>query len=129
MKKIFSIVIIFVMVILCVSCSGDTPEEKRAVEIAKQAIKDIDSYLDFEIDAKELEDNLDSLKSRMPEVPENAHTIDKLSQIDIGLFNCESRASTISWNVTKGFDDISDAEQGLIDSRNSLAKVIGVKKR
>lgn len=117
------------MVFLCVSCSSKTYEEKRAIEISKQAIKVIDSYLDFEIDAKELDEELHNLKDRMPDVPEDASVLDTLWQIDADLLCCCIYASSVSWDTVRDSDELSESEKDLLDARNDLAEDIGAKKR
>ncbi len=128
MKKNLSKLLLFILsIFIFTACSKQTPEEKKAVDIANQAIKTMDSYLDFEIDANKLADELDILGNRLGDIPDDSSAL--LIDIENRLFNCSIYANSVSWYTVTESNELSESEKDLIDSRNNLAEIIGAKKR
>ena len=114
-------ILVAIAILFTVSgCSGTNASDK-AVSVAKQVIETIDDYLDGKITYKSASEKNDDLCEEMAEIGDKHKTADFSINSSILILS-----SKLLWD---NYDSTDETYADVVDTRNTLAKDAGLKKR
>lgn len=127
MKKIILLSLILSMC-FCTACGNTSKIDARMEKVAEQMISAVDQYLDFDLEADEAEEKITNLYTRLAEPSDDASKEEK----DLYLYatSLDSRMRFVSYQlVKKDSAGLAEAEESLINARNYVARIVGIKER
>lgn len=128
MKKLFTILCLAAALLCgCSSKPGDVTEE--TYRTGKNALTEIDQYLDGEITAEEAHDKLDTYYEILDEHSDTLDTTGDDFKLSANCSTVKRNCMTASYSITKIKSGVSGGTESLLDSRNNIAETIGKSER
>lgn len=128
MKKIVYSITLVVLICLCSACGNTNKIDQRMGKVAEQMISAVDQYLDFEVEADEAEEKVTNLYTRLVEPDDTASQEEK----DLYLYamHLDNQMRYVSYQtLKKDAAGLAEAEENVLNARNRVAEIIGVKQR
>jgi len=128
MKRSFSIILAALIVILSACSSPKIEASQKAISVGTRAVNLLDDYLDGAAEYKEVSEGLAELEEQMEYASgyaEKGKTPEEQADFRIYL-----KLPSASWSVFKdSYDGNAETYDAVINSRNEIAKLIGMKER